>query len=252
MVDDQRVGGWPGRDLRQRAESAHRRLDLHIGGRHDLRAVAEVELVAIVSRRVVARGDHYAGRGRQVPDREREQRGGTAAGQQVDADARPGEHGRDLIGELGRPVPCVPADHHAGLGRSGSALPQPASQGGGRGPDDGAVHPVRARADRAAQAGGAELQPAREPVGQLGPGDLAALIRSAAIGEKCPQLGPVRWIGVLGYPRFRAGPQIGGYHVTSRGARWPAARPSGRRRPGPPRPPRRGRGRAVPGRPRGC
>ena len=32
-----------------------------VGGRHDLRAVAEVDLVAVVLRRVVARGDHDAG-----------------------------------------------------------------------------------------------------------------------------------------------------------------------------------------------
>ena len=44
--------------------------DLHVGGRHDLRAVAEIDLVAVVLRRIVRCGDHDAGHTAQVADPE--------------------------------------------------------------------------------------------------------------------------------------------------------------------------------------
>ena len=50
--------------------------DLGIGGGDDLGAVAEVDLVSVVLRRVVAGRDHDAGVRTQVPDRIREDRGG--------------------------------------------------------------------------------------------------------------------------------------------------------------------------------
>jgi hypothetical protein len=55
-------------------------------------------------------------------------------------------------------------------------------------PDDGAVHPVRPGADRAAQPGRAERQPRREAVRQFG------LI---VAGQQGTQLVPVRRIRVI-------------------------------------------------------
>ena len=57
------------RDLGERADRPDRGLDLGVGRRHDLRAGArgateagaEVDLVAVVLRRVVAGRDHHAG-----------------------------------------------------------------------------------------------------------------------------------------------------------------------------------------------
>ena len=54
--------------------AAIRRGDLGVGRRHDLAAVAEVDLVAVVLRRVVARGHHHAGDAAELADRERQQR----------------------------------------------------------------------------------------------------------------------------------------------------------------------------------
>ena len=49
--------------------------DLGVGRRHDLAAVAEVDLVAVVLRRVVAGGHHHARDAAELADRERQQRG---------------------------------------------------------------------------------------------------------------------------------------------------------------------------------
>ncbi len=62
-LGDQRTVGPAGRDLGQRAERRGWRASIsRVGGRHDLRAVAEIELVAVVRARVVAGRDHDAGR----------------------------------------------------------------------------------------------------------------------------------------------------------------------------------------------
>ena len=58
------------------ADRGDPRGDLGVGRRHDLAAVAEVDLVAVVLRRVVAGGDHHAGDAAELADREGQQRGG--------------------------------------------------------------------------------------------------------------------------------------------------------------------------------
>ena len=57
-----------------RADRGDPRGDLGVGRRHDLAAVAEVDLVAVVLRRVVAGGDHHAGDAAELADREGQQR----------------------------------------------------------------------------------------------------------------------------------------------------------------------------------
>ena len=125
-----------------------------------------------------------------------------------------GQHPGRLVGELVRAVPRVAADDHSGLGGAGpgDAAPraaQPAGQRGGRGPDDRAVHPVRPGADRAAQPGGAELQPAAEPVGQLRRG-LGAVVT----GGQRLELGPVPLVRVVGQPRGQPRAKIVRDHVS--------------------------------------
>jgi hypothetical protein len=76
-VDDVLVEDPPGaspRHVGERADRGDPGRDLHIGGGHDLAAVAEVDLVAVVLRRVVAGGDHHAGDAAQLADREGQQR----------------------------------------------------------------------------------------------------------------------------------------------------------------------------------
>ena len=83
--------------------------DLGIGGRHDLRAVvvaAEVHLVAVVVRRVVAGGHHDAGRGAEVAHGERQHRRRQQPGEQDRADpgaAKISAESRANTSELRRP-----------------------------------------------------------------------------------------------------------------------------------------------------
>ena len=125
----------------------------------------------------------------------------------------PGQHGRGFRGELGRPVPGVPAEHYPGLGRRRPVLAQPAGQSRGRGPDHGPVHPVRPGSHRAAQARGTELQPPREPVGQAGGGGPAGRVVPPGRVEQILQLRPVREAGILGDPALGPPGQVPGDRV---------------------------------------
>ena len=207
VAGDQRAPGPGHRDLGQRPEVSDQLLDLGVGGRDDLGAVTQVELVPVVRGRVVARGNHHPGRRAQVADGEREQGSGAGQREHVHRDARSGQHPGHLAGELHRPVPRVAAHHDAPLTRAllgcGTGPEQPVGHGGGRGSDHGAVHPVRARGDHAAQPSGAEVEPVREPVPQFA--DRASIRRvSLRAGkrtvEQRPQFGPVVRVGVIGDP----------------------------------------------------
>ena len=110
------------RDVERRADGARSAAAISASaGRHDLRAVAgaavraaaEVDLVAVVLRRVVARGDHDAGVRAEVPDGEGEHRGRQRAGQDGDRDARRGDHGGGVAGEHVGVVPRVVARRRA-------------------------------------------------------------------------------------------------------------------------------------------
>src|SRR5207245_539475 len=70
------------RHLAERADGVDLGGDTRIGGRHDLRAVAQVDLVAVVLRRVVACRDGDTGGGTEVADREGQHGGGQRVGEQ--------------------------------------------------------------------------------------------------------------------------------------------------------------------------
>ena len=126
--------------------------DVGVGRGHDLAAVAEVDLVAVVLRRVVAGGHHHAGHAAELADRE----GQKGSGQRTreDVSLQPGA-GHDLGGvareDVGVVAGVVP-DHHAGA-PGGAVVLQVGGEAGGGAGDDDTVHPVRARSEGAAQAG---------------------------------------------------------------------------------------------------
>jgi hypothetical protein len=190
---------------RHRGKGADRRdpgRDLGVGRRHDLAAVAEVDLVAVVLRRVVARGDHHARDRAELADRVGEQRRRQRTGEEQRGQPGAAHHLGGVLGEHVGVVPCVVPDHD-GAAR-GRPLVAEVRRQPGRGPDHhDPVHPVRPGAERAAESRGAELERAAEPVAQLGDG----IRRSAVLdtGDELAQLRPRLLVGVLGEPGACAG-----------------------------------------------
>ena len=164
----------------------------HVGGRGDLRAVAEVDLVAVVLRGVVARGDHHARGAAQLADREGEQRRRAERRQAQGAQAGAAADRGRLLREARRAVPRVVADDHAGRRRPADRVEQVRRQPGRRAAHRGHVHPRRTGAERAAQARGAEGQAACEARLELGVG--------AAVDQRA-QLRLRLRVGVVGDPR---------------------------------------------------
>ncbi len=134
--------------------------DLGVGRRDQLDPVGQVELVAVVGRRVVAGGDHDAGVGPEFEDAVGEHRRGQRSGQELGPAAQGGDHSDGVDGEGGRAVAgVVPDDHHRLFHPFGL---EPAHQSGRRLADHQAVHPIRSRAQRRTQTGGAERDPSGE------------------------------------------------------------------------------------------
>ena len=176
----------------QRADRVDPGRDPGVRRRHDLAAVAEVDLVAVVLGRVVARGDHDAGRAAELADRERHHRRRQRPRHHPDLEAGTRHHLGGVAGEVVAAVPRVEADHH----RAGRALLVQVCRQPGRGADhDDPVHPVRTRTHRSAQPRRPELQAPREPVGQVG--RVGAALH---VGDDLLQLGPRGVVGVLGRP----------------------------------------------------
>ena len=178
----------------QGADGVDLRRNQGIVGRHDLgaaaafldRVTAEVHLVAVVLRRVVAGGDHDAAVAVQRPHRVGEQRGGQRGRHQEGFNSGSGEDRGGFFGENIGVVAGVEADDGARPGAGGGLLDGVGEERGEAGSGAAhhhAVHPVRPRAEGCPQSGGAELQGAAEAVGQLlaGRGD-------APVGE-ADQLG---------------------------------------------------------------
>jgi hypothetical protein len=155
------------REVRHRPERGHLgdvRADLLVHRRDDLASVAQVDLVAVVGGRVVARRDHDAGGAPEVPHGERQHRGRQVRREHHHAEAGAGE---DLGGHPGEQVGVVTgvvADHDGAT----AVLVEVAGQAGRGARHDHEVHPVGAGADAPAQAGGAELQGPGERVVELG------------------------------------------------------------------------------------
>ena len=201
LGDVGRLAAVAERQRGRRAGARDRGRDLLVGGRGDLGAVAEVDLVAVVLRRVVARGDHHARRAAEPAHGEGEQRRRRVRRQPVGAQAGAGEHGGGLGGEALRAVARVVADHDAGVAGALDGVEQVARQARARGPHGGDVDPRRARPEPAAQPGGPEAQPVREALGELVPG-LAV--------EQRAQLRPRLGIGIGGDPGLDPGAQAVG------------------------------------------
>jgi hypothetical protein len=183
------------RHVGERADGVDRRGDVRVGGRRDLGAVAEVDLVAVVVRGVVAGGDHHAGGAAEVADREREQRRGRLRREAECAQPRAGEDRGRLLGEARRPVAGVVADDDPGGHGAGDGVEQVAREAGARPAHGGDVHARRPGAEPAAQAGGAEREAVREARRQLG---------GRARVEQRPQLGARLRVGVVGDPALDA------------------------------------------------
>ena len=178
--------------------------DLDVRRRDDLAAVAEVDLVAVVLRRVVARGHHHPGHRAQVPDREGQQ----GSGQRPREDQRPQSGAGDDLGgvageDVGVVAGVVPDDDGVALGRA--LVTQVGHQARGGAGDDDAVHPHRAGAEGAAQPGGAELQRPGEALGQVG-SDAGVARRQL---HQLVQLGAGDRVGVVGGPRPGRLQQVG-------------------------------------------
>src|SRR5690606_27121462 len=139
----------------QRRDGLDLRGDLGVGRGHDLGAVAEVHLVAVVPGRVVAGGDLDPGDRAEVPDREGEDGGRQRAGQDGRPQAGAGHHGGGVARELRRLVAGVVADDDE---TAVVALPaQVRGETGGGADHDRAVHPHRTGPELTAETGGAEL-----------------------------------------------------------------------------------------------
>jgi hypothetical protein len=206
------------RDLPHGADGRDARGDLRVRGRHDLHALprglrgaaAEVDLVAVVGRRVVGGGDDDPRVRLEVAHGEGDQRRGAGALQQAHPAAGRGHDLGGGAGEVLRAVPGVEADHHQGLLEAEIAGEMVGEAPGGAG-DDGEVHPRRARRHPAAQPGRAELELPGEGVAQLlerGLGARLGLLEQARQGRA----------GGQGRGRRRSRPR------PVRAARRPAAR----------------------------
>ena len=154
---------------RRRPELAGERGDPRVVGRDDLRTVSGIGLVAVVGRRVVARGDHHPRGGPEVADGERGERGGERSWQQTDAHTRPGCDGGRVGGEDRRSVAGVAADDDARFAASSPLSATQRATPAVVAAHDGTVHPRRASAERAAQPGGAEDERPVEPGAQFAP-----------------------------------------------------------------------------------
>src|SRR5215217_4376185 len=136
------------------------RRDVSICWWHDLRAVAEIDLVAVVLRRIVRRGDHDARYAAQVQDAERHHRCRQRPG--CDHDLKAGSRhdlGR-VSGKKIRVASRIEADDH--LAGSKAVIKKVAGESGGGLSDDDTIHAIRSRTERTAKPSRAELEPGGE------------------------------------------------------------------------------------------
>ncbi len=176
--------------------------DLGVDGRHDLAALGQIHLVAVVVAGVVAGRHHHAGGGAQLGDGKGQHRCRHRVGHDPGPDPGPGQDSGGVGGEHVALAPGVVADHDPAPGGVRVGVEQPPGQPR-RGPaDHHPVHAHRSGAELAPEARRAELQPAPEAGGQL---------LAVAGGQEGAQLVPGVRIGIVGQPRFRGGRQLVGH-----------------------------------------
>jgi len=227
---DQRAFRRPERDPGQRAQAADRGLDLGIHRRHDLRAVAQVELVAVVRGRVVAGRDHHPGPAARCRTANASSGVGLRPGSRCTrmpapvstaaaSRANPAERCR-----ASQPS-TTPARAASGRARAASGPGPPSRPGPRRGSSGWARPPSRRAGQRA------ELEPPGEPVGQAGRGRPAGRVVPAGRVEQILQFGPVPGAGIVRDPgpgplHEVFGDRVAGDHAV-RAAPGPAGCPSG-------------------------
>ncbi|CAB4821893.1 unannotated protein [freshwater metagenome] len=138
--------------------------DLGVGGGNDLRAVAQIHLVAIVLRRVVACGHHHARRSAQAGYAPRQQRRWLPGRQHHRRNASCRQDAGRVPGEVLAPVAGVEADHHTALTSGGVVGHEIVGKACCGLSDDEAVHPVRTGTQRTAQTRRAELESGVETI----------------------------------------------------------------------------------------
>ena len=172
-----------------------------VGRRHDLRAVAEVHLVPVVGRWVVARGHHHARGATEMAHGEREQRRRQPRRQQQRARSPPRRStaARVLREHVGL-VPRVAPDDDAGLGRARHPVEQIRARAPPRraARSPGSCGSVRRRARRAAR-------PCRTAAARRSDRQSAS---SVARSEQRCELGPCVGIGIFLEPAGRGRDEV--------------------------------------------
>ncbi len=207
----------------QRADGIDPRGDPGVVGRHDLRSAAavlngmaaQIHLVTVVLRGIVAGSHHHAAVAIEGPHGESQQRGGQRGRHQEGFNPGGGEDGRRFLGKDVRVIAGVIADDGAwpGPGRSLTHhIYQESRQAGGDAAHHHAVHPVRPGSQGGAEACGAELQRAAEAVGQLLRRCRGAVLRELQQLGECCGSGGIRIFGRPVAGLAEQGIGIGGRH----------------------------------------
>ncbi|CAB5017422.1 unannotated protein [freshwater metagenome] len=169
--------------------------DLGIGWRDDLRALAEVHLVAVVLWWVVACGDHDPGGAAEVPDGVCEHRSGQRPGEQERGEAGARENRRGVAGEdIGVMARVEPNGNAAA-----TTLAEVRGEARRGLHHDHPVHPVRPGAEASAQPGSAELKATGEGIGQFGRG--SRIVRPCGL-DGAEQFGSRAVVRILRSPRL--------------------------------------------------
>ena len=179
--------------------------DFGVGGRHDLGAVAQVHLVAVVGWRVVGGGHHDAGNCAVMLDGESGHRGRDGGVGQQGVEPGPRHDLGGVPGEDVRVVPGIETDDHRPLLLAVGT--QPGRESGSRTLDDDSVHPGRSGSESGTQASGTEGQRAGE--GRLNGRDGLG-VTVLGTGEQVGQFGAGGLIRVLVEPGLNLGDEFGG------------------------------------------
>ena len=198
LVHDGLVEGDPvvrGRDLVEGRLGSDPGRDLDVGGRHDLHAVAEIDLVPVVLRRVVAGRDDDASISASSLDRISQHGRGQLARKDLGGEPGACGDGGSQFGERLGVAPGVIPDHDRGPAGVLDVLGEASS---GLGHND-VVHGGGAGAQGSTQPGGAERQRSGERDGQT------ALI--VGVDPRLKFRAGLR-VGVLGKPGGGLGQQV--------------------------------------------
>jgi hypothetical protein len=169
--------------------------NLPIGGRHDLRTVAEIDLVSVVLRRIVGSGHHHRGNAAEVSDAEGNH--GRWQRSSRDQDLEPGT-AHDLCGISGEDIgvaPRIEADDHFAARQI--MIKKIGSEAGGCLADHDSIHPIGSWTERSPKSCRTELESFRECIDNL---CQRLVISGIRCRQKIIQLLTGLWIWVLRAP----------------------------------------------------